>query len=289
MRSASRGDDLAGERRRGVDAGADGGAAEGQLADAGQRVASSRSMAWPDLAGVAAELLAEGHRRRVHEVGAAGLDHLGELAALRRSDASRCVERRDEVVRDAPRWRPRGWPSREHVVGRLRRVDVVVGVDRLRRSFSVARVAITSLAFMFDDVPDPVWKTSIGNSSSQRPSATSSAAATMASAMRRSTLGTSLRVALTGRGLGLDQGEGADQPGLDGETRDGEVLDGALGLRRVLGVAGHFDGTHRVVFDAHLRIGGAGGAGWAHAPEASPSPTRPGQAMATRSSSSSSQ
>ena len=24
-------------------------------------------------------------------------------------------------------------------------------------SFSVARVAITSLAFMFDEVPDPVW------------------------------------------------------------------------------------------------------------------------------------
>ena len=28
---------------------------------------------------------------------------------------------------------------------------------------SPARVAITSLAFMFDDVPEPVWKTSIGN------------------------------------------------------------------------------------------------------------------------------
>jgi hypothetical protein len=43
---------------------------------------------------------------------------------------------------------------------------VVVGVHRApsarRRS-----VAITSLAFMFDDVPEPVWKTSIGNWSSQ--------------------------------------------------------------------------------------------------------------------------
>ncbi len=41
---------------------------------------------------------------------------------------------------------------------------------------------MTSLAFMFDEVPDPVWNTSTGNSASQAPSATSSAAATMASA-----------------------------------------------------------------------------------------------------------
>ncbi len=30
----------------------------------------------------------------------------------------------------------------------------------------VARVAITSLAFMFDEVPEPVWKTSMGKWSS---------------------------------------------------------------------------------------------------------------------------
>ena len=37
---------------------------------------------------------------------------------------------------------------------------------------SPARFAITSLAFMFDEVPEPVWKTSIGNWSSCLPSAT---------------------------------------------------------------------------------------------------------------------
>ena len=42
---------------------------------------------------------------------------------------------------------------------------------------SPASVAMTSLAFMFDDVPEPVWKTSIGNWSSWRPCAISSAAA----------------------------------------------------------------------------------------------------------------
>ena len=42
---------------------------------------------------------------------------------------------------------------------------------------SPAIVAMTSLAFMFDEVPEPVWKTSIGNWSSWRPWAISSAAA----------------------------------------------------------------------------------------------------------------
>ena len=50
-------------------------------------------------------------------------------------------------------------------------------------SRSLARLASTSLVFMFDDVPDPVWNTSIGNSRSQSPRATSSAAAAMASAL----------------------------------------------------------------------------------------------------------
>ena len=42
---------------------------------------------------------------------------------------------------------------------------------------SPARLAITSLAFMLVDVPEPVWNTSIGNWSSNSPAATLSAAA----------------------------------------------------------------------------------------------------------------
>ena len=41
---------------------------------------------------------------------------------------------------------------------------------------SLARFAITSLAFMLVCVPDPVWKTTRGKCSSSRPSITSSAA-----------------------------------------------------------------------------------------------------------------
>src|SRR5215208_4909326 len=44
---------------------------------------------------------------------------------------------------------------------------------------SPASVAMTSFAFMFDEVPEPVWKTSIGNCASCLPSAISSAAAEM--------------------------------------------------------------------------------------------------------------
>ena len=51
-----------------------------------------------------------------------------------------------------------------------------------RPSAREARVAITSLAFMFDEVPEPVWKTSIGNSPSCAPEATAPAASTIASA-----------------------------------------------------------------------------------------------------------
>ena len=43
-------------------------------------------------------------------------------------------------------------------------------------SRSVASEAITSFMFMFDDVPEPVWNTSIGKWSSQSPTATSAAA-----------------------------------------------------------------------------------------------------------------
>ena len=51
---------------------------------------------------------------------------------------------------------------------------------------SPARLAMTSLAFMFEDVPEPVWKTSIGNWSSSSPSAIRSPAAPMRSALSAS-------------------------------------------------------------------------------------------------------
>ena len=51
---------------------------------------------------------------------------------------------------------------------------------------SPASAARTSFAFMFEEVPEPVWKTSIGNWSSSSPEATRSAAAAMRSALSAS-------------------------------------------------------------------------------------------------------
>src|SRR4051812_30085863 len=51
---------------------------------------------------------------------------------------------------------------------------------------SPARLAMTSLAFMFELVPEPVWKTSIGNWSSCCPFAISSPAAAIRSAISAS-------------------------------------------------------------------------------------------------------
>ena len=48
---------------------------------------------------------------------------------------------------------------------------------------SPASVAITSFAFMFEEVPEPVWKTSIGNWSSSSPAAIRSPAAAIRSAL----------------------------------------------------------------------------------------------------------
>ena len=49
---------------------------------------------------------------------------------------------------------------------------------------SPARLAMTSLAFMFVEVPEPVWKTSIGNCPSWAPEAISLAAFSMRPALR---------------------------------------------------------------------------------------------------------
>ena len=44
---------------------------------------------------------------------------------------------------------------------------------------SIARLEMTSLAFMFDCVPEPVWKTTSGKLSSSLPEMTSSPACAM--------------------------------------------------------------------------------------------------------------
>ena len=85
-----------------------------------------------------------------------------------------------------------------------------------------ARVAMTSLAFMFDEVPEPVWKTSIGNWSSSSPRATRSAAAAMRSALSGSSSPSS---ALTRAAAALMRPEPARNCDRDRLAGDREVRD----------------------------------------------------------------
>ena len=108
---------------------ADGGAAERDLRDLRQRVAHA-PRAEAHLRGVAGELLAERHRHGVHEVRAAGLHDVLELRGLGGERRLEVLERGQQRVR---RLVERGEVdgAREHVVGRLAHVHVVVGMHAL--------------------------------------------------------------------------------------------------------------------------------------------------------------
>ena len=148
-------DDGRRERGRCVDARADGRPAERQLAehvDVGSR-ADERAGEQP---GPRVGLLAEGDGCGVHEVRAAGLDDVGEP----RSDMSRNASISSSTAGCTSATSRRATPMRM-AVGTVSFDDC----DALTWSFgctatpraSDARVATTSLTFMFVDVPEPVW------------------------------------------------------------------------------------------------------------------------------------
>ena len=113
----------------GVEAGAHGGAAGGQFVETGQRGLDALDVR-RELGHVARELLAQGERHGIHEMRAPDLRHLGVLHLLVVQRISQRADRGDESVHDLlDGGDVHG--GREGVVGRLRHVDVVVGVDRL--------------------------------------------------------------------------------------------------------------------------------------------------------------
>ena len=75
------GHDLSAEISRGVQAGADSGATNRQLTQAGQSSLDALNTSL-DLAGVASELLTQGDRNSIHQVGAAGLNDVLPLLSL---------------------------------------------------------------------------------------------------------------------------------------------------------------------------------------------------------------
>ena len=88
---------------------------------------------------------------------------------------------------------------------------------------------MTSLTFMFVDVPEPVWKMSIGNWSSSAPRLDLGGRR----GDRRRHLGVDARPVDAGvdaRGLGLDPGQGVDHLRRQRPAGDREVVDGEAGL-----------------------------------------------------------
>ena len=127
--------------------------------------------------------------------------------------------------------------------------------------------------FMFVEVPEPVWKTSIGNWSAWRPEATSRRR--LADRLRDGGVDRAeFRIHL-GTGA-LDDRERLEDRALDGSPRDREILDGALRLRPPAGIGGHTHLAHRIVLDPEpVRRGGLGLAHVVILSAAGRAPTRP--------------
>ena len=118
----------------------------------------------PELRHPSGPLLSDGERGRVLEVGAPDLDHVDPFHRFGPQGVGELTEPGKRVLSDGDEGgdvHGRG----EGVVGRLAHVHVVVGVDRrlgaqrAAEQLTDARLAMTSLTFMFDWVPDPVCQT----------------------------------------------------------------------------------------------------------------------------------
>ena len=244
-------DDALREAGRGVDAGADGGAAERNFGDAGEGGVDALD-AVADLRGVAAELLAQGHRGGVHQVRAAGLHDVLELDGLALQRLGQVAEGRDQVVDQGGRG---GDVDRrgEDVVGGLRGVDVVVRVDHL--------VAAGGLEGAGGELGDDLvgvhvrGRAGAGLEDVDREVAVVLAGGNLVGGVgnRLGELAVEHSQFCVGLGGGLlDPGEGLDVGALQGLAGDREVLDCTLRLGAVQGVHGDADFAHRVVFNAEL-------------------------------------
>ncbi len=118
----------------GVEAGADGGAADGEAVQPRLQGRLHAVNAQLHLGGIAGELLAEGERRGVLQVSATDLDDAGKLALLRLQGGLQFGQRRQQHLHGL---HAGGDVHRRGVgvIGGLRLVDVVIRVDRAVASF----------------------------------------------------------------------------------------------------------------------------------------------------------
>ena len=109
------------------------------------------------------------------------------------------------------------------------------------------RFAMTSFAFMFVLVPEPVWKMSTGKWASSTPAETSRGGLSNEIGAG----GVKLAEILVGaRGGDLDEAQGADELAREAVTADGEIEHGALGGCAIKSGDGDFHLAHGVFFDS---------------------------------------
>ena len=222
----------------------------GSSPDARQRVARCARSPSLDLRGVAAELLAEGHRRGVHEVGAARLHDRSEPlrapAAQRRARGARA---RGAAARSIDAHDGEVDGRREHVVGRLRRVDVVVRVDRRSRAARRRARRSPRSCSCSTTCPTRSGRRRSGSGRPTCPSRPRRAASWMASPM---SFGITFSRPLTVAAAPLIEASAPISSRSMRRARDREVLDRPLGLRPPAGVGGHPHLAHGVVLDPEL-------------------------------------
>jgi hypothetical protein len=122
------GNDPPGELGMGIDAGADGGAAQGQFVQSRQGLLQTAAGQF-QLAGVAGKNLAEANRRGVLQVGAADLDDVVEGGGLFREPPAQLGKGRQQALPDL-HGGGQMQGGGDDVVARLAEVDVVVGMNR---------------------------------------------------------------------------------------------------------------------------------------------------------------
>ena len=236
----------------GVNAGADCGAAQSHLRQGLLSPTHPRDTVLR-LAGVAAELLAQAHRRRVLQVGPARLDDRPELVGFRLQCRLQRFQRRRQVFFQ-PQERRQVDCRRDHVVGRLAQVDVVVGVHQPRTQVAA------------QDLRGPVGDhlVGVGVGRRARPGLEDVQHEMVVVLAVRDLLGR-LDNGVSDRWIedaevhiGLGGGQ-LDQPQrpyeLPGKAQvaDGEVQNRPHGRRAVKSVGGDFHLTHGIAFDASYR------------------------------------
>ena len=247
-----------GDRRRhlprvggsGVQPGADRGAPDRQLQDERQDGAD-RVFADAELIRVAGELLAEGERGRILEVGAPDLDDVVERLRLRLQGGAQLRHGGQQPLDDLHRDRDVD-RARKDVVGRLRAIDMIVGVHAAVRAQRIphplrrpvgdhlvgVHVALGAAAGLPDHQREMLVQAPVDDLLRGVPDRFGHVAGEIAQlSIDR------------GRAL-LDEAQRPDQGPRQALGADLEVLERALGLRSPVPVRRHLDLAHAVPLDA---------------------------------------